>query len=134
MGLPSPAGTPEAHRCTILIDGYYQQQEAWSCPGKEGYSDFYPNGTLAATPFGAAPEQRSPMLEDRFWCNNLMSTNGVAETCNQIYLPPSPVDDFIITTSVFVLLCWFYIVFLELHILSYYYCVNDLSSSEKSMC
>ena len=29
------AGTPEAHRCTItLIDGYYQQQEAWSCPGK----------------------------------------------------------------------------------------------------
>ena len=93
------AGTPEAHRCTILIDGYYQQQEAWSCPGKEGYSDFYPNGTLAATPFGAAPEQRSPMLEDRFWCNNLMTTNGVAETCNQIYLPPSPVDDFIITTN-----------------------------------
>jgi flagellin-like protein len=67
---------PHAHAC--INDG--KQGAAWSCPGEVGSSSFDEDGNPSAFTLN---NDRRPMLEDKNWCNNLMSTDDNASECEQ---------------------------------------------------
>jgi flagellin-like protein len=68
---------PQAQRCVNsgVLD------EEWSCPGLAGTGiDFLEDGSASPVPLR---NMRAPMLEDQLWCNNVMSSETLAEDCNQ---------------------------------------------------
>ena len=84
---------PQAHRC--VTSGTLNGE--WSCPaGTPTNVDYLENGSASPVPL---ENKRSPMLEDSLWCNNVMSSNTLAEECNQQEVQLTGLDDMFLASA-----------------------------------
>jgi flagellin-like protein len=85
---------PQAQSCVSTAG---ELDEKWSCPGYAAQDVmFLEDGTATPVPLS---NKRAPMLEDGLWCNNVMSTDTLAEDCNQKGVVLDEVDDYFLASG-----------------------------------